>query len=94
MTDGSKASKPEAGGQSARKVLVLLCTYNEVGNIPRILAEIRVALPSADVLVMDDNSPDGTAEKVKQLQAGDDGLHLVVRSGKLGLGTATRAGLQ
>ncbi|MCC6511766.1 MAG: glycosyltransferase [Pirellulaceae bacterium] len=77
----------------APRVLVLLCTYNERHNLPDVLAGLWETLPTADVLVMDDNSPDGTGTWAQTLQAEESRLHVVVRSGKLGLGSALRAGL-
>lgn len=79
--------------QDAR-VLVLLCTYNEGENVGKMLAALNHALPSADVLVVDDNSPDGTADIVRKLAANDSRYHLLVRPGKLGLGTALRDGIR
>ena len=50
---------------AAPRVLVGVCTYNEVGNIREMLRQITQALPTADILVVDDNSPDGTAAAVR-----------------------------
>lgn len=77
------------------EALVIIPTYNEKENIERILRAV-FALPDAfDVLVIDDGSPDGTAEIVKHLQGEfSDALHLVERTGKLGLGTAYIAGFE
>ena len=71
------------------EALVIIPTYNEKENIARILRTV-FALPDAfDVLVIDDGSPDGTAQIVKDLQSEFKGkLHLLERKGKLGLGTA------
>lgn len=79
--------------QDAR-VLVLLCTYNEGENVGKMLSALGEALPSADVLVVDDNSPDGTANIVRQFAAEDPRYHLLDRPGKLGLGTAVRDGIR
>jgi dolichol-phosphate mannosyltransferase len=65
-----------------------LATYNERDNLGPLLAEIRKALPQADVLVIDDNSPDGTGQLADELAAADPRLHVLHRRGKLGLGTA------
>jgi len=69
--------------------VVIIPTYNEIENIEAIIREV-FSLPKAfDLLIVDDGSPDGTALKVKELQAEFAGqLHLVERKGKLGLGTA------
>ncbi len=69
--------------------LVLIPTYNEIENIESIIKEIFSLPLSFDILVIDDNSPDGTGTKVKELQQLYDGqLHLMERPGKLGLGRA------
>jgi len=78
----------------APKTLVTLATYNELENLPRLLDEILAAAPQADILVIDDNSPDGTGRWCDE-KAGQDGrVRCLHRSGKLGLGTATIAGMQ
>jgi dolichol-phosphate mannosyltransferase len=74
------------------RVLVVLPTYNESENILAVLARIHEACPGVDVLVVDDDSPDGTAELVGELAAVRSDTHLVVRSAKAGLGSAYRAG--
>lgn len=70
-------------------VLVIIPTYNEIENIPRML-ETVMALPDGyDVLVIDDGSPDGTADAVRRkMEIYPGRIHLECRSGKLGLGTA------
>ncbi len=69
--------------------LVIVPTYNEIENIDRVV-EMVLGLPiKVHLLIVDDNSPDGTGERIKELQAKHTrSLHLVERSGKLGLGTA------
>ena len=77
-------------------LLVLVCTYNERANIDRLIKTIHQVVPFADILVMDDASPDGTAVAVqKAIETGlyGDQLRLKIRSGKLGLGSAIREGL-
>jgi dolichol-phosphate mannosyltransferase len=76
------------------RVLVSLATYNERDNLAPLLAEIHKAAPSADVLVIDDNSPDGTGRLADELAAGDPKLHVLHRAGKLGLGTAILAAMR
>ena len=71
------------------KRLVIVPTYNEIENISRIVEAIMNLAPDMDLLVVDDNSPDGTGAKIKELQAEHkERLHLLEREGKLGLGTA------
>lgn len=77
-----------------QQVLITLCTYNERENIELLLPEIWSFCPQAHILVIDDNSPDGTGEYVRGLQQAEPRLHLIQRAGKLGLGTATVAGFQ
>ena len=71
-----------------QRLLVSLATYNEAENIGPLIREIHRYAPQADILVIDDNSPDGTAERVQELAAADPRIHLLRRPGKLGLGTA------
>ena len=73
---------------------MIIATYNEIENLPRLVREIVARLPDASILVIDDNSPDGTGEWVERESAGLPQLHLIKRSGKLGLGSATITGLQ
>ncbi|MFO8234871.1 MAG: polyprenol monophosphomannose synthase [Bacteroidales bacterium] len=69
--------------------LVIIPTYNEKGNIDRLINKIFTLQISFDILVVDDNSPDGTADIIKSLQTQyKNNLFLIKRKGKLGLGTA------
>ncbi|MFI6789422.1 polyprenol monophosphomannose synthase [Nonomuraea sp. NPDC050383] len=70
------------------RVLIIVPTYNERGNLPMIAERVRAALPGAHLLVVDDNSPDGTGEVADELAAGDDHIHVLHRPGKEGLGAA------
>ncbi|MCB0773529.1 MAG: polyprenol monophosphomannose synthase [Flavobacteriales bacterium] len=75
--------------------LVIIPTYNEKENIRDIIAHVLGLQPDFHVLVVDDGSPDGTAGIVREIQAGAPGrVHLIERSGKLGLGTAYIAGFK
>ncbi len=76
------------------RLLVTLCTYNERENLEILIPEIHKQIPYASILVIDDNSPDGTGEYAKDLKKTDQRIHSIHRSGKLGLGTATVAGFQ
>lgn len=69
--------------------IVIIPTYNEIENIEKMIRKVFSLEKSFDVLIIDDGSPDGTADVVKKLQAEfPDHLHLEERTGKLGLGTA------
>ena len=78
------------------KSIVIIPTYNEKENIERIIRAVTALPEGFEVLIIDDGSPDGTADIVKSLIASDfpDRLHIVERSGKLGLGTAYIAGFK
>lgn len=79
---------------AARSLVVTLCTFNERANIQTLIPAIRQALPAADILVVDDNSPDGTADEARRLGAHDSHVKLLLRQEKAGLGAATLAGFQ
>jgi dolichol-phosphate mannosyltransferase len=68
--------------------LVIIPTYNEKENIERIIRKVFSFKKAFDILIVDDGSPDGTAQIVKSLQNEFKGLHIEERTGKLGLGTA------
>ena len=74
------------------KTLIISPTYNEVKNIQSLVEQIFELDPSYHLLIIDDNSPDGTAEKVKELKSLFDNLHLEERPNKAGLGTAYKFG--
>lgn len=74
------------------RVCVIIPTYNEIANLPTAVAGVRAAVPSADVLIVDDSSPDGTGELADQLAAADQQVHVMHRAGKEGLGAAYLAG--
>ena len=76
-----------------RKV-VIIPTYNEKENALAIAAAVLREAPWADLLFVDDNSPDGTGLMADAIAACDTGVRVLHRSGKLGLGTAYRAGLR
>jgi dolichol-phosphate mannosyltransferase len=81
-------------GDSTRsqRVLVIIPTYNELENLPLIVGRVRAAVPEVDVLVADDNSPDGTGDLADRLAAEDDHVQVLHRRGKEGLGAAYLAG--
>lgn len=81
------------GSMNTPTLLVTLCTYNERENLARLIPAIHAAVPHADVLVVDDNSPDGTGMLVDQMAEEDARIHVIHRAAKLGLGTALLAAL-
>ena len=76
------------------KILIGISTYNEIENLPTLVQQIDEHLPHSDLLIVDDNSPDGTGKWSQDLANRRDDVHCIQRSGKLGLGTATIATLQ
>lgn len=77
-----------------QKSVIIIPTYNEIDNIHLITDTIFKLPHPFDILIIDDNSPDGTAEEVKKIQQQHSNLHLVQRTGKLGLGTAYITGFR
>ena len=75
------------------ELLIMIPTYNEVENAPRILKEIIALGISADILFIDDNSPDGTASEIEKLLPDFTNLSLIRREGKLGIGSAHLTGI-
>ena len=78
----------------ADKTLVTVATYNEMENLPHLVEEIFEVAPQFDLLVIDDNSPDGTGKWCDQKGAEDGRVNCLHRQRKLGLGTATIAGMK
>jgi dolichol-phosphate mannosyltransferase len=79
---------------NTQKTLVTVATYNEMENLPALVEEILRVVPEVDILVIDDNSPDGTGQWCDR-KAGQHGrIRCLHREGKLGLGTAIIAGMQ
>lgn len=74
------------------RVLVIIPTYNEAGNLPLIVGRVRAATPHVDILIADDNSPDGTGQLADAMSGQDSHLHVLHRPGKQGLGAAYLAG--
>ncbi|MDA8266525.1 MAG: polyprenol monophosphomannose synthase [Actinomycetota bacterium] len=76
------------------RVLVVLPTYNEAANIATVLERVALALPEASILVVDDNSPDGTGDIVEKAAVRSEQISLLRREAKSGLGSAYRAGFR
>lgn len=81
MTDQETRGKDQ-------RILVIIPTYNENENIQKIIPEVLEQDPRIEILVVDDSSPDGTGEAVQRWSEKTTRVHLYLRSGKLGLGTA------
>ena len=89
----SSAAAPEIPARGPR-TLITVATYNEIENLPPLVEAIWQVAPVADILVIDDNSPDGTGKWCDERSAAEPRLFCVHRAGKLGLGTATIAAMQ
>ncbi|MGH7457593.1 MAG: polyprenol monophosphomannose synthase [Longimicrobiaceae bacterium] len=76
------------------RALVIVPTYDERENIPRLVREVLAQDSRVEVLVVDDASPDGTGELAEELAATEPRLHVLHREGKMGLGTAYTAGFR
>ncbi len=79
---------PEDQDGDSPRVLVSLATFNEAGNLEPLVASIRQFVPRCSILVIDDNSPDGTGRIADELTAKLPAVHVIHRPAKLGLGTA------
>lgn len=77
---------------SLGRVLVIIPTYNELDNLPKIISGIQDHLPNIEILVADDNSPDGTGKLAAELALADPKIHVLHRLAKEGLGAAYLAG--
>lgn len=80
--------------KNSGRTLVTVCTYNERENIEKLIPMVRESLPDADILIVDDNSPDGTAAVAREFGSRDSHVLLLLRTAKEGLGAATLAGLK
>jgi len=76
------------------KTLIIIPTYNELDNLPKLLPEVLSKNEEISILIVDDNSPDGTASFVENEMKNNDRIHLIKRSSKQGLGTAYIAGFK
>lgn len=74
------------------RTLIIIPTYNELDNLPPLLKEIFSYAPTSDILIVDDNSPDGTGALADAMSMENPQIHVLHRAGKLGLGTAYIAG--
>jgi dolichol-phosphate mannosyltransferase len=74
--------------------MLIIPTYNECDNIATLVGRIRKAAGDEPILFVDDNSPDGTADEIRRIQATDSNIHLLARPGKGGYGSACRDGMK
>ena len=81
-----------SAGPPANRILIVMPTYNERQNLESIAGRVRAALPAADLLVVDDNSPDGTGDLADKLTEADPHVQVMHRTDKAGLGKAYIAG--
>jgi dolichol-phosphate mannosyltransferase len=81
-------------GGSVDQIAVIIPTYNERENLEAIAGRVRASVLNADVLIVDDNSPDGTGDLADKLAAADPHIHVLHRPGKNGLGAAYIAGFR
>lgn len=77
---------------SQQSLLIAIATYNESGSLPILTKELRRQLPDAQILIIDDNSPDGTGKWASEFAVENKRVDAIVRSGKLGLGSAAIVG--
>ena len=94
----ARAEGAPAGGEgrpwSRLKCLVVIPTYNESACIAELIRAILAQPIDIEILVVDDRSPDGTADLVRELAARDGRIHLLERAGKMGLGSAYVTGFR
>ena len=83
-----------ASSRLTERILVILPTFNEAENVTGLTQLVLQQDERIDVLVVDDGSPDGTAERVNELRENEPRVHLIRRAGKMGLGTAYLAGFR
>ena len=74
------------------KTLIFTATYNEIDNVELLIKKIKKLKNKVDILVIDDNSPDGTGTKLLQLKKRNKNLDVIIRKGKQGLDTAHKIG--
>jgi dolichol-phosphate mannosyltransferase len=95
VSESANTPKASAGGYpGVGRVLVVIPTYNESDNLRIIVDRVRRAAPAVDVLIADDNSPDGTGDIADELAGADPQIHVLHRPGKQGLGAAYIAGFR
>jgi dolichol-phosphate mannosyltransferase len=94
MTEPDVAIAAVPAAAALERALVIVPTYNERENIARLIDRVLAQDPRLEILVVDDGSPDGTAEIVEEIIAGNRRVHIMRRARKMGLGTAYVAGFR
>lgn len=92
MSQAAQVQPANRGPIDRSRTVVIIPTFNERENIESIVGRVRRSVPEVHVLVVDDNSPDGTGELADAMAANDDHIHVMHRLGKDGLGAAYLAG--
>jgi dolichol-phosphate mannosyltransferase len=92
VTEANPTGAGSEGYPGVGRVVVVIPTYNEADNVRLIIDRVRRSVPAVDILVADDNSPDGTGRIADELAAADEHIHVLHRPGKQGLGAAYVAG--
>jgi dolichol-phosphate mannosyltransferase len=92
VTEPKPSAASPAAQPSSGRVVIVMPTYNERQNLESIAARVRTALPAADLLVVDDNSPDGTGDIADKMAETDSHVQVMHRTEKAGLGKAYIAG--
>ncbi|MDX2038452.1 MAG: polyprenol monophosphomannose synthase [Isosphaeraceae bacterium] len=94
MSTTDSATAPQADFATRPRLLVSLATYDEAGNVRPLIETIRRYAPNASILVIDDNSPDGTGRIADELRSILPEIHVIHRPKKMGLGTAVLTGMR
>jgi dolichol-phosphate mannosyltransferase len=92
VTEPNPPAAPSASKPPGGRVVIVMPTYNERQNLESVASRVRTALPAADLLVVDDNSPDGTGDIADKLAEADAHVQVMHRMEKAGLGRAYMAG--
>lgn len=93
LSSSNPALSGSASSRDVPRAVVAVCTLNEAANIESLVTGLRESMPEVDVLVVDDNSPDGTATLVERMADSDPQIHLFIRTKEKGLGSAIRYGM-
>jgi dolichol-phosphate mannosyltransferase len=94
VAEHDTAGRTHAAGEIGERALVIIPTYNERQNIERLVEQVLGQDSRLEVLIVDDNSPDGTGSLADELAAGSERVHALHRPRKMGLGTAYLAGFR